>query len=194
MTDPLPRAFYERPTDRVARDLLGKVLVHSAPGGTASGIVVEDEAYLGEMDPGSHASAGRTRRNDVMFGDAGIAYVYFTYGMHYCFNAVAKPPGGAGAVLIRALEPLEGEDLMAKRRGREDPLSLTSGPAKLTQALAIDGKHNGTDLTGSELYFEEGPPGKIKIGTSRRIGLSRGRDMPLRFYIEDNPHVSRRWR
>jgi DNA-3-methyladenine glycosylase len=192
MSSILPRSFYERPTDVVARDLLGKILVHSTREGRTSGIVVEAEAYLGEGDPGSHASSGVTPRNRVMFGDPGISYVYFTYGMHYCFNAVAKPGGKAGAVLIRALEPTEGIDLMRMRRGNDDIHSLTSGPAKLTQALAIDKSQNGVDLTGDHLYFTGGPPRRFTTGVSPRIGLSRGGDLPLRFYIENNPHVSRR--
>ena len=115
--------------------------------------------------------------------------MYFTYGMHYCFNAVAKPPGEVGAVLIRAVEPLEGLDIMYKRRKR--PLGqLTNGPAKLTQAMGIDGVHNGVDLTKNHLYFSEGKrPSKIASGP--RIGLSNGADLPLRFWIEGNPFVSR---
>jgi len=189
MKPPLPRSFYERPTDVVARDLLGKLLIHRLPEGRVSGIVVEAEAYLGQNDPGSHAYGGRTRRNAVMFGRAGVAYVYFTYGMHYCFNAVAKPPGQVGAVLIRAVEPLEGLDIMYTKRKR--PLDqLTNGPAKLTQAMGIDGAHNGVDLTQDHLYFSEGKrPSKIASGP--RIGLSNGADLPLRFWIEGNPFVSR---
>jgi DNA-3-methyladenine glycosylase len=192
MSDVLPRSFYQRPTDTVARDLLGKVLVHSTREGMTSGIVVEAEAYLGDGDPGSHASTGITPRNRVMFEGAGIAYVYFTYGMHYCFNAVAKSPGKAGAVLIRALEPVEGVDLMRSRRGNDDIHSLTSGPAKLTQSLAINRSQNGVDLTGDHLFFAEGPTSRFTTGISSRIGLSKGGDLPLRFFIEDNPHVSRR--
>jgi DNA-3-methyladenine glycosylase len=129
-----------------------------------------------------------------MFGDAGIAYVYFTYGMHYCFNVVAKPEGEAGAVLIRAMEPLDGRDLMRKRRDGRGDLSLTNGPAKITQALAINREHNGVDLTDGDLYLREGPPITCSVGTSTRIGLSKGEDLPLRFFIEDNPHVSKRQR
>jgi len=192
MNQPLPREFYSRPTDQVARELLGKVLVHVTGDGITSGMVVEDEAYMGESDPGSHAARGITPRNSVMFGAPGVSYVYFTYGMHYCFNAVAKPGGRAGAVLLRALEPLEGEDLMRERRGRGDRLSLTNGPAKLAQALAIGRDQNGVDLTSGGLYFTEGSRGDFRVGTSCRVGLSRGRDLPLRFFIEGNPHVSRK--
>lgn len=157
----------------------------------ASGIVVEAEAYLGKNDPGSHASIRKTPRNSVMFEKAGVAYVYFTYGMHFCFNAVAKPPGEAGAVLIRALAPRDGIDLMRRRREKQDLLDLTSGPAKLTQALGIDGTHNGKDLVGDSLFFygEDNTPNRVE--TSNRIGLSKGGNLPLRFYLLDCPFVSR---
>jgi DNA-3-methyladenine glycosylase len=147
----LPRSFYERETVQVARDLLDKVISHRTQDGITSGTIVETEAYLDRRDPGSHASTRMTPRNSVMFGEAGIAYVYFTYGMHYCFNAVAKPPGRAGAVLIRAIEPLEGLEIMRSRRCREDIRELASGPAKLTQALGIGREHNGLDLTRGNL-------------------------------------------
>ena len=188
---PLPRSFYERPTEQVARELLGKLLVHRCPDGLASGTVVEAEAYLGSNDPGSHASTGKTRRNAVMFGTAGVAYVYFTYGMHYCFNAVAKPPGEAGAVLIRALQPVEGTPLMRKRRGKQAIQELTSGPAKLTQAFGIDRRHNGLDLTSSNLFFSSGPELPFQIRMTKRIGLSKGKQLPLRFYVADSRFVSR---
>lgn len=189
---PLAREFYRRPTQEVARDLLGKVLVHRTDEETLSGIVVETEAYLGKNDPGSHASTRRTQRNSVMFGMAGVAYVYFTYGMHHCFNAVAKPPGEAGAVLIRALEPLDGISVMRERRGRDDLRELTDGPAKLAQALGIDRRHNGTDLTGDALFFRPGDREVGGIEVSGRIGLSKGEDLPLRFYVADSEFVSRR--
>ncbi len=189
MSRPLPRPFYERPTAVVARDLLGKILVHRLPEGRVSAMVVEAEAYLGRDDPGSHAYVGKTRRNAVMFEEAGVAYVYFTYGMHYCFNAVAKPPGEVGAVLIRAAEPVGGLEIMYKRRPRRLE-ELTNGPAKLTQAMGIDRSHNRVDLTQDHLFFCEGArPRRIAVG--RRIGLSSGTDMPLRFWIEGNPFVSR---
>jgi len=188
----LPRGFYERDTAEVARDLLGKLLVHHCDEGVVSGIVVETEAYLGENDPGSHASRGKTARNSVMFGRAAVAYVYFTYGMHYCFNAVAKPPGKAGAVLIRAVEPSEGIEVMRRRRGRFDVTDLASGPAKLTQAFGIDRRHNGLDLTGDTLYFSKGEPRPLRIGVSGRVGLSRAGELPLRFFIADSPFVSTR--
>jgi DNA-3-methyladenine glycosylase len=187
----LPRSFYERETASVARNLLGRVISNRTPEGMASGIIVETEAYLGENDPGSHASIRKTPRNSVMFGRAGIAYVYFTYGMHYCFNAVAKPPGRAGAVLVRAIEPLEGLNLMRSRRGREDLLDLASGPAKLTQALGIGREHNGVDLTQGYLTICEGPGEPHEILNGTRVGLSKGQGLPLRFAIRDSPFVSR---
>ncbi len=188
----LPRKFYQRPTQEVARDLLGSKLVHRTEKEVVSGIVVETEAYLGRNDAGSHASTRRTPRNSVMFGKAAIAYVYFTYGMHYCFNAVAKPPGEAGAVLIRALEPVKGIDKMMERRRRSELEELTSGPAKLTQALDIDKRHNGLDLTDEVLFFTSGRGEPRRIEVSKRIGLSKGKELPLRFYIPENPHLSGR--
>ena len=191
MARPLPRVFYERPTKKVARDLLGKILIHRSSEGLVSGLVVETEAYLGENDPGSHASIRKSPRNSVMFETAGVAYVYFTYGMHYCFNAVAKPRGQAGAVLIRALQPLDGIPIMTRRRERENILKLASGPGKLTQALGIEKSHNGTDLTGDVLFFSEGPSAPNPIKVTSRIGLSKGQDLPLRFYFADNAFISR---
>ncbi len=189
--EPLPRSFYERPTEQVARELLGKLLVHRCTEGEVSGLVVETEAYLGSDDPGSHASAGRTPRNAMMFGTPGVAYVYFTYGMHHCFNAVAKPPGEAGAVLIRAVQPISGIPLMMKRRRTRKLRELTSGPAKLTQAFAIDARHNGLDLTKGTLFFTLGPAVSLEVKVTSRIGLSRGQHMPLRFYLAGNIFVSR---
>ena len=153
-------------------------------------MVVEAEAYLGRSDAGSHASTRKTTRNAVMFGTAGVAYVYFTYGMHYCFNAVAKPPGEAGAVLIRALQPVEGIPLMIRRRGTQAIQELTSGPAKLTQAFGIDRSHNGLDLTKSGLFFSSGPEVPLQVQVTDRIGLSKGKHLPLRFCVADSRFVS----
>lgn len=182
----LPRSFYGRRTDLVAKDLLGCILVRKLGGIRLSGKIVETEAYLGQEDPGSHASRGMTPRNKIMFGKPGFTYVYFVYGNHYCLNFTTEREGTAGAVLIRALEPVEGIVEMAKNRhGR----SLTSGPGRLTQALGITTKNNGTDLTGSEIYVLKGKkPEKIKAAT--RIGLRGGRDLKLRFYIRGNKFVS----
>jgi len=150
----LSRNFYSRSADKVAKDLLGCVLVHINENKKLSGRIVETEAYFGREDPGSHASRGMTPRNRLMFGKPGFAYVYFTYGNHWMFNIVTEKSGVPGAVLIRALEPLEGEEEMENNRKRKD---LTSGPGKLTQALGINKNHNGLDLTGNRIYVLKGP-------------------------------------
>jgi DNA-3-methyladenine glycosylase len=201
----LPRSFYERDTVAVARDLLGCTLVSTAEGMTTSGRIVETEAYLGADDPGSHAATkGVTRRNAVMYGPAGRAYVYFTYGSHHMFNVVTEIEGTAGAVLVRALEPMEGLETMAARRatarrapvpGSHSGLSavgLANGPGKLTAALGIDLACNGAPLDGSATLFILRPPATDRaIGASGRIGLSSGHEMELRFYLEGNRYVSR---
>lgn len=197
----LPRSFYERDTVTVARALLGQRLVRQLPDGQRlAGTIVETEAYLGPEDQTAHtANHRRTPRNEVMHGPAGYAYVYFTYGMHHCVNAVTRGPGVPQAVLIRALEPTEGLDaIQAHRptaRRRED---LGSGPAKLTQALKIDLNLNGTDLVeGANLGVEQlrtrALPSR-KIAVSARIGVQYAGDWalaPLRFWVRDHPHVSR---
>jgi len=193
LTEPLPESFYQRDTVEVARDLLGRVLYRSSPQGLTAGIIVETEAYLRD-DPACHASRGKTRRNAPMFGPPGRAYVYFIYGNHFCFNVVTAPEGVGEAVLVRALEPVAGLELMQKRRGGIDnPLSLTSGPGKLCQALAITADFNYHPLTEPPLWIGPGQgeaPGPIV--TDRRIGISRAEDRLLRFYLADNPYVSRR--
>jgi DNA-3-methyladenine glycosylase len=185
----LCRDFYQRGTVEVARDLLGKVLVH----GPAAGIIVETEAYLGDDDLASHSAAGITDRTRVIFGPPGHAYVYLSYGMHECLNIVAEPDGKAGCVLIRALEPIEGLDIMRTRRSKaRTDRDLTSGPGKLTRALAITRAHNGADLTRGNLIVR--PPvveSAFEIEVSPRIGITKCRDLPLRFTIEGNPFISR---
>jgi DNA-3-methyladenine glycosylase len=187
----LPRSFYDRPTVAVARDLLGKILVHRSPQGTASGRITEVEAYLPRKDPGSHAAFGRTPRNEVMFGPAGRAYVYFCYGNHFLFNIVTEKEGLAGAVLIRALEPVLGRNLMARRRGKPGVSSqgLTDGPGKLTQALGIHRDHNRVPVWKAPLFLQAGPR-KEPVGVTTRIGITRGSELPLRFYLKGNPHLS----
>ena len=196
----LPVSFYERGTVQVARGLLGCTLVSIAGGVVTSGRIVETEAYLGADDPGSHAATkGITRRNAVMYGPAGHAYVYFTYGNHHMFNVVTEKEGTAGAVLVRALEPLEGVDVMAVRRtvhrgpSRALPdVDVASGPGKLSAALGIDLSCNGAALDGSAtLFILEGPAAGRKVGVSGRIGLSSGHEVELRFYLEGNQYVSR---
>ncbi|NOX97004.1 MAG: DNA-3-methyladenine glycosylase [Nitrospirae bacterium] len=187
----LPREFYERDTIDVAHKLLGKVLVHDSKEGPTAGKIVEVEAYLGENDPASHASRGITPRNKIMFGQPGLAYVYFVYGNHFLFNAVTEQEGKAGAVLIRALEPLQGIELMWERRKCRDKKMLTNGPGKLAQALGITKKQNGSDLTGGTLRILNGREEKFKIVSAPRIGIKKGSEDLLRFYIADNEFVSK---
>jgi DNA-3-methyladenine glycosylase len=196
--NPLPRAFFERHPKLVARELLGKVIVRRLESGERlSGRVVETEAYLGADDAAAHASAGKTRRNAVLFGLAGHAYVYFTYGMHYCLNVSCEPEGQAGCVLFRALEPLDGVDKMAELRGvdaRKTKL-IASGPARLCEALDITRENtNGVDVTSasSGLYIAEDGFRVTKVKTATRIGITKSPDLPLRFYIEGDPFVSRK--
>ncbi len=184
----LPRSFYERPTVEVARDLLGKILVH----GRTAGRIVEVEAYLGEQDRAAHAWHGLTPRTRVLYGPPGHAYVYFIYGMYECLNLVAEPVGTPGCVLIRALQPVSGLDLMRRRRpGVRSLHELTSGPGKLTQAMGITRRLNGADVTRGPLTVRapENRP-DFQIGVSPRIGIRHCTDWPLRFYIEGNPCVS----
>ena len=188
--DPLTRAFYERPTIEVARDLLGHVIISDSLSGRTTGRIVETEAYQGPDDPASHAARLRGGRVEVMWGEPGIAYVYRSYGIHAMLNVVAKPQGATGAVLIRALEPIEGIDLMRTRRGVMDERLLCSGPGKLCQALGIGLDRHGTDLSTSDsLWISLGDPAR-EISTSSRIGISRGQEHPWRFWITGNPHVS----
>ena len=159
----LPRAFYARPTLEVARDLIGKVLVHETPAGLTAGVMVEVEAYIGESDPACHAAPGPTARNAPLYGPPGIAYVYLNYGIHYLVNAVTEPEGSPAAVLIRALEPLDGEALMRRRRARgtgrrADSFTqweLCRGPGNLTRAMGIDLRRNRFDLTAGPLRVED---------------------------------------
>ena len=186
------RAFFDRPAECVAPDLLGARLVSTVDGRRATGIVVEVEAYTGPDDPASHAAAriGRTRRNASMFGPPGTAYVYLSYGVHWCLNAVTGAIGDPCAVLIRAVDPIEGFDVMAARRGRER--DLTSGPGRVGQALGITDALDGHDLSSPPLRLLPGwptPPGSI--GVSPRVGVSRAQDWPLRFCVRGSYSVSR---
>lgn len=186
----LARSFFDRPTLTVAKELLGKRLVRRTRGQRVSGIIVETEAYRGPTDVASHARYGPGSKAAAMFGEPGHAYVYFTYGMHYCMNCVTEPAGSGTGVLIRALDPDEGIDVARKRRKRPDA-ELMNGPAKLCQALGIDTKLNRTDLRGPRLWIEVGerlPHSKIK--RTARVGISRGREHLWRFYVDGNPNVS----
>jgi DNA-3-methyladenine glycosylase len=185
----LTRRFYRRPATEVARDLLGKVLVHGATGG----IIVETEAYLGLRDAASHAYCGMTARNKVMFGPPGYAYVYFIYGMYECVNVVAEEEGSAGAVLIRALEPVMGVDLMQIRRpGAKRLRDLASGPGKLTIAMGITRALNGVDVTkGSLVVRDRRGAEAFGITAGPRIGITKCADWPLRFTITGSEFVSK---
>jgi DNA-3-methyladenine glycosylase len=189
----LARGFYDRPAERVAPDLLGKVIVHESGGETVAGRIVETEAYLGEGDEAAHSFAGVTARTRVIFGPPGHAYVYFSYGMHHCLNLVAEAEGRAGCVLIRALEPLAGMHRMFERRPRVKQLrELCSGPGKLTQALGVTLAHYGADVTTGQLTVREArDAARFGVEQTARIGITRSAGLPLRFCIQGNAHVSR---
>jgi len=189
MRDPLPRSFYVHHAPEVARALLGKIIVH----GKTSGRIVETEAYLGAGDLAAHSARGPTPRNHVLFGPPGHAYVYFIYGMYECLNFVAEPEGIAGCVLIRALEPLAGIEQMRTRRPAAHHLEdLANGPGKLTRALGITLRDNGADLTRGPILVR-GPEKEVafEIASSKRVGITKSADLPLRFFIKDNRFVSR---
>ena len=181
----IPRTFYERDTVKVARDLLGKNLIRTIGKQTISGIITETEAYRYSDDPSSHAYRGLTERNKAMFGQVGRAYVYFTYGMYFCFNVVARNHNfAAGAVLIRGLNPEKGIAIMKKNRKTNKISNLANGPAKLTQALNINKKQYGVDLAKkTELYITSGLDKKKKIFASERIGIKNGIDKLWNFKI-----------
>jgi len=186
----LPLSFYRRDTIEVARDLLGRVLCRRRVDGTIlRARLVEVEAYDGPEDRASHASRGRTPRNAQMFETPGRLYVYFTYGMHHCMNVVCERHGCAGAVLLRAGEPLDGEELMERRRGRGG-VELSNGPAKLCQALGVDLSWNGVDLLRGRLGLWPGVPPR-QLGRSGRIGIRHAGQLPYRYYDSDSRYLSR---
>jgi DNA-3-methyladenine glycosylase len=200
----LTTEFFNRDPRRVARSLLGKVLIRKLRGCSLAGRIVETEAYLGEDDAAAHAAAGPTARNSVLFGPPGFAYVYFIYGMHYCLNVSCMKEGFAGSVLIRALEPLAGVEHMAEMRGIELPRDLqvnkiatlkkiSSGPGRLAEALGITRQRdNGKSLVKgrSDLQIAEDGYHVRRIAVTSRIGIVKSADHPLRFVIADNPFVS----
>ena len=190
----LPPSFFARDAASVARDLLGRLLVSTVGGRRCVVRIVETEAYLGPGDPASHAAGGRrTPRTEVMYGTPGLAYVYFTYGMHWCFNVVTDRVGVPGAVLVRAGEPLAGLAAMRARRGTVDDRLLAAGPARLAQALGIGRAQNGHPLDRPPLWLEPGVPVPARRRTRAvRVGIRVATDWPLRFFERDNPHVSRR--
>lgn len=196
MVAPLPREFYLQDTRLAAQKLLGQIVARRLPSGeTLSGIIVETEAYL-TGDPACHAYRGRTPRNAAMFGPPGHAYVYFTYGLHMMLNLVCAPEGTAEAVLIRALEPVEGMEILRQNRGGQpETRQLTNGPGKLAQALGLTRlRHDGADVTapGGELQVLPNDYPVFEMVTATRIGITQGVDLPWRYYVRGNPYVSRR--
>ncbi len=195
----LPRSFYEEEIIKVATMLLGKILVHESVDGTTAGRIVETEAYLGPEDEAAHSSGGRrTARNEVMYRSKGHAYVYFIYGLYYCLNVTAGDvPGKPEAVLIRAIEPVDGEDIMTKRRRLAEGknLNLTNGPSKLCMAMDISKLQNNADITALPLYINDAPAPKEDIVETTRIGVDYAgewKNKHLRFYIKDNLFVSKK--
>jgi len=200
---PLNKCFYQQPTIKLAKTLLGKYLVYEdGRSPVLAARIVETEAYLYKNDPACHAYKGKTKRNAAMFGPAGQTYVYLIYGMYYCLNIVSNKEGVGEAVLIRALEPLLGLDIMKRRRGTDKIVSLCNGPGKLTQAFGLTKKHNKQDLTTGILSvyaehqfyqkFGVNKPknDKIQVKSSGRIGITQGKELQLRFYVKDSPFVS----
>jgi DNA-3-methyladenine glycosylase len=194
--EPLPREFYARPVLTVARDVIGKLLVHETPRGRLVGRIVEAEAYRGPEDRAAHSWGGRrTERTEVMYGQPGLAYVFFVYGMHWHLNLVTTREGAPHAVLLRAVEPLQGAELMARRRGLNlSDVSVSNGPGKLCQAFGIDRRHYGVDLTQGSLFLSEGPLERGRLGRSARVGVDyaeKWAEKPWRFFERDNRFVSR---
>jgi DNA-3-methyladenine glycosylase len=186
----LSRKFYARDTLLVARELLGKVLVTGSGRNLVSGRIVETEAYHG-IDPASHSARGETPRSKIMFGEPGVAYVYFIYGVYEMLNFVTEKKGYPGAVLIRALEPLSGEKLMQSRRRGLARSQWTSGPGRLCQALGIRLDHNGASLQGPEIRVVDDGYRAHRILMSPRVGITRAIENEWRFFIEGNPYVSK---
>ncbi|MEO8563744.1 MAG: DNA-3-methyladenine glycosylase [bacterium] len=189
---PLPVAFYDRDTEIVSRELLGAVLECTTAEGVARGRIVETEAYLGPHDPACHAVAGLTPRTLHLFGPPAVSYVYFIYGMYWCFNAVTRERGHGSAVLVRAVEPVDGIDLMRRRRAKvRRDRDLTNGPGKLCLALGIDGTMTGRSLRSGPLVIRAGHPvPDADVEITPRIGITRAAEWPLRFIVRDNPFVS----
>ena len=192
---PINRRFYTRDTLKVAKAILGKVLVRRTPLEVFTGKIVETEAYRGIDDPASHSFRGKTNRNEVMFGKPGITYVYFTYGNHHCLNIVTERTDIPAAVLIRSIEPLKGIETMKRNRSVEKIIDVASGPGKLTKAFQITREDNNIDVTDSSSNISIHTPAKEKsfqIVQTTRIGIRLAQEFPWRFYIKENPHVSKR--
>jgi DNA-3-methyladenine glycosylase len=190
---PLPVRFYNRDPAQVAREMLGTILECRTPAGITRARIVETEAYLGPDDPACHAAVGLTARTTLLFGPPGIAYVYFIYGMYWCFNAVTREKGHGSAVLVRAVSPVDGIDLMRQRRPhvRRD-IDLTNGPGKLCLAIGIDGTMSGLSLRESPLIIRAGEPVvDSDVIVTPRIGITKAADWPLRYFVRDDPFVSK---
>ena len=189
---PLPAKFYDRPTELVARELLGAVLECTTREGRTSARIVETEAYVGPDDPSCHAAAGMTARTTHLFGAPGISYVYFIYGMYWCFNAVTRERGHGSAVLVRAVAPVEGIELMRRRRPRaRRDRDLTNGPGKLCLAMGIVGSMNGLPLRRPPLLIRAGERvADEDVVVTPRVGITRAADWPLRYFVRDDPFVS----
>jgi DNA-3-methyladenine glycosylase len=195
----LPRKFYTREVKAVAKDLLGKILVNKNGNSILAGKIVEVEAYDGKIDQAAHTFIGKTKRNEIMFNEGGYFYVYFSYGAHYCCNVVTGKKGHGTAVLIRAIEPVNGVKKMIKNRYGRDLLNererfnLTSGPGKVCQAMGINKSHYGADLTNSSIFILDSQKvRKDMIVVTKRIGIKKSIELPWRYYIKDNPYVSRK--
>ncbi len=191
--------FYTRDLLTVAINLLGKILVKKTSKKIFAGKIVEVEAYDGSTDEAAHTFRGKTKRNEIMFGEGGFFYVYFTYGAHFCCNVVTGKKNKGTAVLLRALEPIEGIEEMSMNRfghyllNEKEKINLTNGPGKLCKAFNIDRSFNGVDLTGNEIFLLTQPKvPAMNIVTTKRIGISKSVNLPWRFYIKDNPFVSRK--
>lgn len=188
----LSREFYERPTLQVAKDLLGKYVVYHHADGKLSARIVEVEAYVGENDPACHAARGKTKRNSVMFGPGGYAYVYFVYGMHHCLNFVTEVESKPAAVLLRAAEPQEGLEIMQFNSPGKKELELLNGPGRLCRSFGLSKEHTGLDLTQDTLYLENREKSKIRIERTTRVGINVGTDKLWRFYDKESSAVSAR--
>ena len=190
MSRKLPRSFYNRSTLQVARELLGKTICYRSPQGELSARIVEVEAYIGEDDPACHAAPGRTRRNEIMYGKPGFSYIYFIYGMYYCFNIVTERKGYPAAVLLRAAEPGQGLEIMRENSPHCRIQSILSGPGKFCRAFGLTTRQSGVDLTGAELLLKEDGAEVGKIATTHRIGIRKGADLPYRFYLANSVAIS----
>jgi DNA-3-methyladenine glycosylase len=190
----LPAAFYDRPTEQVAREMLGAVLECRSEKGISSGIIVETEAYIGEHDEACHAFAGHTKRTAPLYGRPGISYVYFIYGMYWCFNAVTRAEGLPSAVLVRAVEPYTGVTSMRRRRPKaKRDTDLTNGPGKLCLALGIGSEMNGLPLQRGPIAIRKGIRlSDTEVAVTARIGITKAVDWPLRWIVKDSPYLSRK--